>query len=70
MNSLSTKTQHCRTISRGGGDCATKFGALFACFVDMGSPVKTQVENGFSKLFDLGGETIDVSDQAVFILKD
>ena len=34
-----------------------------------GSPVKTQVKNGLSKLFDLWVHTIDVSDQAVFILK-
>ena len=36
----------------------------------MGAPVKIQVENGLCKLFDLRGQTIDVSDQAVFILKD
>ena len=36
----------------------------------MGAPAKTQVENGISKIFDLRGQTIDVSDQAVFILKD
>ena len=36
----------------------------------MGAPVKTQVENGLRKLFNLRGQTIDVSDQAVFILKD
>ena len=36
----------------------------------MGSPVKTHVENGLSKLFDFRGQTIDVSDQSIFILKD
>ena len=36
----------------------------------MGAPVKTQVENGLCKIFDLRGQTIDVSDQAVFILKE
>ena len=36
----------------------------------MGVPVKTRVENGISKLFNLRGQTIDKSDQAVFILKD
>ena len=36
----------------------------------MGFPVKTKVENGLRKLFDLWGQTIDVYDQAVFILKD
>ena len=36
----------------------------------MVAPVKTQVENGLSKLFDFRGQTIDVSYQAVFILKD
>ena len=57
-------------ISRGGGDCATKVGALWARFVDMGAPVKTQAENGLSNLFNFRGQTIDVSDQAFFILKD
>ena len=36
----------------------------------MESPVKTQVENGISRIFDLRGQTIDISDQAVSILKD
>ena len=36
----------------------------------MGSPVKKQVENGISKLFDFWDQTIDVSDQSVFNLKD
>ena len=31
--------------------------------------VKTQVENGLSKNFDFRGQTIDVYDQAIFILK-
>ena len=31
--------------------------------------MKTQVENGLSKLFGFQGLTIDVSDQAVFTLK-
>ena len=31
--------------------------------------MKTQVENGLSKLFGFRGQTIDVSDQAVFTLK-
>ena len=34
----------------------------------MGAPVKTQVESGIIKIFDLQGHTIGVSDQAVFIL--
>ena len=38
-----------QAISRGGGDCATKVGALCALFVDMGSPVKTQVEKWTEK---------------------
>ena len=59
-----------QSISRGGGDCVTKVGALCARFVVMGAPVRTKVENGTGKLFDLQGQTIDVSDQAVFILKD
>ena len=59
-----------QAISRGGGDCATKFGALCAHFVDMGAPVKNQMKNGLSKIFDFLGHTIDVSDQTVFILKD
>ena len=36
----------------------------------MVSPVKTQVENGLSELFDFQGQTIDVPYQAVFVLKD
>ena len=36
----------------------------------MVAPVKPQVENGLRKLFNFRGQTIDVSDQAVFILKD
>ena len=32
-----------QAISRGGGDCDTKVGALCVFFVDMGAPVKTQV---------------------------
>ena len=39
-------------------------------FFDMGSPVKTQVENGLSTLFDFRGQTINTSDQAVFTLND
>ena len=57
-----------QAISGGGGDCATKVGSLCACFVDMVAPVKTQVENGLSKLLDFRGQTIDMSDQAVFTL--
>ena len=34
------------------------------------SPVKTQVGNGLSKLFNLRGQTIGVSDQAIITLKD
>ena len=59
-----------QAISRRGGDCATNFGSLCTRFVDMGAPVKTQFENKLSKLFDLRIQTIDMSDQAVFILKD
>ena len=59
-----------QAISRGGGDCATKIGALCSLFVDMGSLVKTKVENVLSNISDFRGHTIDVSDQAVFILKD
>ena len=59
-----------QAISRGGGDCVTKIGALCARFVDMGAPVKTQVENRLRKLFDLRGQTIDTSEQAVFTLND
>ena len=59
-----------QAISTGGGDCATKVRSLCARFVDMGSLVKTQAENGISKIFDVQGQTIDVSDQYIFILKD
>ena len=34
-------------------------------FFNMGALVKTQVENWLSKLFDLQGQIIYVSDQAV-----
>ena len=57
-------------ISKGGGDCTTKVGSLCACFVDMGSPVKSQLENGLREIFDFWRQTIDMSDQASFILKD
>ena len=53
-------------ISRGRGNYVTSFGSLCACFVDMGEPAKTQVESGLSKLFDLRGQTIDVSVQYIF----
>ena len=33
-------------------------------------PLKTQVENGMSNLFNIRGHTIDVYNQAVFNLKD
>ena len=36
----------------------------------MVTPVKTQVENGLSKIFNFRGQNINVSDRAVFILKD
>ena len=39
-------------------------------FYGTGYPVKKQVENGLSKLLDLQGHTIYVSDQAIFILRD
>ena len=42
-----------QAISRGGEDCYTKVGALWARFFVMGSPVKTQAENGMSKLLNL-----------------
>ena len=35
----------------------------------MGAPVWNQVENILSKIFNFQGQTIDVSDQAVFNLK-
>ena len=59
-----------QAISRVVGDCAKNIGYMYARFVDMGSPVKTQVENGLNKTFYFRGQTIDVSDQAIFILKD
>ena len=59
-----------QAISRVGRDCNTKVGELCSRFVDMGSPVETQVENGISKIFDLLGHTIDVYNQSIFILKD
>ena len=38
----------------GVGDCATKVGAMCACSVDMGSPVKTQVKMGSASSFFSG----------------
>ena len=58
-----------QAISRVGGDYTTKVGVLCDSYVDMESPVKTQVEIGLSKHLNLRGQTIDVSEQAVFILK-
>ena len=49
-------------ISRGGGDCATKVGALCDHFVDIGSLVTNQVKNGLSKIFDFQFQTIYVFD--------
>ena len=59
-----------QAISGGGGDCATKVGALCDRFVDMGSPVKIQVEDVPSQILDFWGHTINTSDQAVFTLND
>ena len=57
-------------ISSGGVDCATKVGALCAQFVEILAPVKPQVENCLSNIFNLWVQTIGVSDQDVFTLKD
>ena len=35
----------------------------------MRARVKNHMENGLSKIFNLRGQNIDMSDQAVFILK-
>ena len=56
-----------QAISRRGGDYATKFGALCAYFVEMGSPVKIQTENWMDKLFGFRSQNIYVSDRAVFL---
>ena len=39
-------------------------------FFDTGAPVKTHVENVLNKILNLQCQTIDVSYQAVFTLKD
>ena len=39
-------------------------------FDDMGSPVKNQVKNDLNNIFNFRGQTIDMSDQAIFNLKD
>ena len=39
-------------------------------FDDMGAPVKNQVKNGLNNIFNFRGQTIDMSDQAIFNLKD
>ena len=57
-----------QAISRGLGDCATKVVVMCACFVDMGAPVKTQVENGLIQLFNFRVHIIDTSEQTVFTL--
>ena len=59
-----------QSISRVGGDCTKKGGALCAYFIGMVSPMKNQVVNGMSKLFGFRGKTIYMSYQAVFSLKD
>ena len=59
-----------QAILRGVGDCATKFGSLCANFIDMGPPVKNQVEIEFSKLFYFQGQKIGVSDESFCTLKD
>ena len=75
-NNASTNENHriynstVQAISRGGGYYATNVGAPCARFVDMVSPVKTQVKNGLTKIFDFWAQTINMSDQAVFTLKD
>ena len=38
-------------------------------FFYMVAPMKSQVENGLCKIFEFWGQTIDVSDQAMFTLK-
>ena len=57
-----------QAISRRGEDCTKKVGSLCARFFDMGDLVKTQAENGLSKLFNFQGQPIDFYDQSVFIL--
>ena len=59
-----------QAISRRVGYWATNIGSLCARFVDLVPPVKNQVENRISKLFDLRGHTIDVSVQYNLTLKD
>ena len=53
-----------QAISTGRGYYDTKVGDLCDRFVDTGYPVKNQVENGLSKIFDFRGQNIDVSEQA------
>ena len=72
-NNASTNKTHklynstVQDISRGGGYCATKVGALCACFVDIVSPVKTQVGNDIDRILNFQGQNIYVSDQSIFI---
>ena len=51
-------------------DCAKKVGSMLYHFVYVGYPVKTQVENGMDKIFDLQGHNIDVYNQSMFALID
>ena len=54
-NDFNYSTSTVQAISRGVGDRATKVVSTCARFVEIISPVKTQVENGSNKLFNFWG---------------
>ena len=45
-----------KEISQVGGNCGTKFGTLWSCFVDMGALANTHTENGLKKIWLMGKE--------------
>ena len=65
MKSISYTTQQCRPFQEDEETVPQKLVLSVPVFVDMGAPVKTQVENGLINFFDIRVQTIDVSDQAV-----
>ena len=57
----SSTTQQCSSFQDEKKTVPKKVGAICACFVGKGDLIKTQVENGLIKIFNLRGQTLDVS---------
>ena len=70
MKNISSTTQQCRPFQDEEETATQMLESCVPFFFDMGGPVKTQVEHGLSKIFDSQGQTINMSEKAVFILKD